>query len=317
MKQIALIFLGVSLFGAVQMFAAEKPRSERQLKRVQGLLSRFKHERIVFKQVDGETLDMILFLPSQKKFEKAPFMVYTHGGGWDGGDKFKVFGSPFLEALETILDSGIACATIEYRLTELGKSTAVDCVVDCKDAVRFLVKNADAYGLDPERIGVWGGSAGGHLSLMTGLAENHLFAGYSELQAIDPKFKCIASYYPVTSFDDPELLKEGNLEGSQRLVSILGGPMDEKRDVAKLISPANHLRTSSPKTLLIHGTDDKIYPIAQSEYMLKVAKEKGASVELLTVDGGGHSFIGNKYTPSLSEINQIAAKFIIENLTGK
>ena len=106
-----------------------------------------------------------------------PVMIFTHGGGWGGGNKYKILGAPFIGTLQTLLNNGIACATIDYRLTRLGKSTAYDCVVDCKDAARFLMKNAKKYGLDVHRMGVWGGSAGGHLSLMTALAANNTLKG--------------------------------------------------------------------------------------------------------------------------------------------
>jgi len=282
------------------------------------LLAEFKTERnIVYKTVDGKALDMILFLPNKQVAGKMPVMLHTHGGGWGGGDKFKVFEPAFLDTLRILLDQGIACASIEYRLTRVGKSTAVDCVSDCKDAARFLIKNAETYGLDPDRIGVWGGSAGGHLSLMTGLADNDLFPGDKMLADIDPKFRCIASYYPAVSFLNLELLKGSNFEKPRRFIPMLGGVLEEKREVAALLSPVEHLRKDSPPVLLLHGDNDTILPIAQSLYFMDVAKKCGADVELLTVKGGGHSFVGKHIEPTMPEINRIAADFIISKLTAR
>jgi acetyl esterase/lipase len=167
-------------------------------------------KNIVYKIIDGDTLDMILFLPKVKTGANMPVMVFIHGGGWGGGNKFKILGAPFSGTLKNLLDHGVACATIEYRLTRAGKSTAYDCVVDCKDAVRFLMKNSDEFSLDANRIGVWGDSAGGHLCLMTGLADNESFLGDKSLQQYKPRFLCVASYFPLTSFVNTEYLVGSN-----------------------------------------------------------------------------------------------------------
>lgn len=298
-------------------YAAEKrkpkPSAEaRQLK----LLGEFRTERdIVYKTIDGEKLDMILFLPRAGKPDKYPVMLYTHGGGWGGGDKFKIFRAAFLDTLRQLLDNGIACATIEYRLTRVGKSTAVDCVKDCKDAARFLLMNADKYGLDANRMGVWGGSAGGHLSLMTGLADNALFPGDPGLAEANPRFRCIASYYPAASFLEPGLSKGSNFENPKRMIPMIGGLLDEKRETAALISPVEHIRKNSPPVLLLHGDNDTVLPFAHSQYFMKVARQRGANATLLRVKGGGHSFKGRSISPSMAEIHRIAAEFIISRLT--
>lgn len=279
------------------------------------LLEEFKTEQnIVYKTVNGESLDLILFLPKRESPGKTPVMLYTHEGGWGGGDKFKVFRPPFLNTLRILLDSGIACATIEYRLTRVGKSTAVDSVTDCKDAARFLVRYAPRYGLDPNRMGVWGGSAGGHLALMTGLADNGLFPGAETLLAANPQFRCIASYYPAVSFLEPVLAKGTNFEKPARIVPLIGGSLERKRDVAALISPTEHVRKDSPPVLVLHGDRDATVPITHAHYFMKIATERGADAELLIVKGGGHGFSGKNISPSMPEISRIAADFMISNL---
>lgn len=299
----------------VTVFAAEKQQQSPSTKDL-ALLEDFKTERnIIYKTVNGESLDMILFLPKGKTSGKMPVMLYTHGGGWGGGDKFKIFRGAFLDTLRILLDNGIACATIEYRLTRTGQSNAVDCVTDCKDAARFLVKHADKFGLDPDRMGVWGGSAGGHLSLMTGLAANALFPGDNELASINPQFRCIASYYPAVSFLKPELSKGSNFEKPQRMIPMIGGLLEDKREVAALISPTEHIKKDSPAVLVLHGDYDTTLPIAHSLYFMKTAQEKGADATLLTVKGGGHGFSGKDISPSMPEINRISAEFIISKLT--
>lgn len=279
------------------------------------LLDQFNYKNeIIYKTVNGEKLDLILFLPKVKKYGKTPVMLYTHGGGWAKGDKYNILQPAFFETLKILTDSGIACASIEYRLTRLDTSTAFDCVVDCKDAGRFLVKNADKYGLDAMKIGLWGGSAGGHLSLMTALGIPKNFPGEADLKNFDPAYKCVASYFPLTTFLEPEVLKGSNFANPKRFIPMPGGLLEEKRDTAKLISPVEYLKKSSPPILLLHGNNDKVLSINNSLYMMEVAKEKGAPVEMLTVEAAGHSFQGENIKPSMSEINKISAKFIMKHL---
>ena len=271
-------------------------------------------EDIIYKTIDGDTLDMIIFFPKDKKKPKMPVMLYTHGGGWGGGNKLNILGAPFIGTLRTLLNNGIACATIEYRLTRVGKSTAYDCVVDCKDAARFLMKNAKKYGFDVDRMGVWGGSAGGHLSLMTALADNKSFKGDESLQKYKPDFLCVASYYPLTSFVNPEYLVGSNFVKPERFIPILGGLLSEKQDMAKLLSPVEWINKKSAPILLLHGELDKVLPIQQSIYLREVGNAKGADVRLLRVKNADHSFNGENISPSMNDINKIAAEYIIEKL---
>lgn len=310
MKKIyLLIFLFLAAFINVKA-----QQSERDL-RNEKLLKQFNYQNnIVYKTVNGESLELILFVPKVRKYAKTPLMLYTHGGGWGRGDKFNILQRDFIETLEILTDNGIACASIEYRLTRLGISTAFDCVVDCKDAGRFLVKNAEKYGLDSKRIGVWGGSAGGHLSLMTALVPPKNFPGDPGLKNFDPDYKCVASYFPLTTFLSPEVLEGSNFAYPNRFIPMFGGLLEAKRDTAKLLSPVEYLKKSSPPILLLHGNNDKVLPIKNSLYMMDIAKERGARVEMLTVKGADHSFKGENIQPSMSEINKISAKFIMKHL---
>lgn len=297
------------LLGAL-ISSAQSPKDMEKLKQ-------FYIKTVIYKTVDGDTLDMILFFPEVKSATKTPVMIFIHGGGWGGGNKYKIAGAPFFGTLESLLNNGIACATIEYRLTRLGKSTAYDCVVDCKDAVRFLMKNADEYSLDTSRIGVWGDSAGGHLCLMTALADNNSFKGDESLKKYKPRFQCVASYYPLTSFVNPEFLKGSNFEKPERFIPLLGGLVSEKQDMAKLLSPVEWIGKNSPPVLLLHGEQDNVLPIQQSIYLEEVGKAKGANIQLLRVKNADHSFNGENPLPSIEEINKIAAQFLIEKLTRK
>lgn len=281
-------------------------------------LDTFQYEKsIVYKTVSGKKLDLIYFKPQNLKAgEKAPWMLFVHGGGWRGGNEYNILRSAFSGTLKQLTENGIACFTIEYRLTR-NHSTAFDSVVDCKDAARFLLKNASTYNLDPERYGAWGGSAGGHLSLMTALGKDADFPGDSALSEHPLNFQCVASYYPLTSLVNPDVLAGSKFEDPSVLLHVLDGPFAEKPELARLLSPVEYLTKRSPPILLLHGEKDSTLSVKNSLYMMEVAKEKGADVELVTVKNAGHSFHGKNISPSMEEINEISAQFILSQLTGK
>lgn len=305
-----LLILG--LFFAVQSFVyGQKPIDQEILETLN-----YKKD-VVYKVVDGVSLKMDIYYPDSIKIQnKNPWMLHVHGGGWAGGDRYKIFRKWFLGTLKSLLDNGVVCVTIEYRRASRtpGGPTAFDAVVDAKDATKYLLRNAEKYKLDRKRYGVWGGSAGGHLSLLTALGKNSDFKGDPELSGIIPKFKCVASYFPATSLVNPELVPGSLFEKQDSYNRILGDSLSNKLELAKLLSPTELLKKKSPPILLIHGDNDNVLPIINSTYMVEVAKEKKADVELLTIKNAGHTFTGENISPSFEELNQYATDFILSHL---
>ncbi|KGL62305.1 prolyl oligopeptidase family serine peptidase [Polaribacter sp. Hel1_85] len=286
-----------------------------QSKKNQAILDSFKNkERVVYKTINGVELDMIIFYPDDSIIKSEnPWMLHVHGGGWAGGDKYKVFRKSFFGTLKSLVNKGVVCATIEYRRTR-GGSTAYEAVIDAKDAARFLLKNAEKFKLDKVKYGIWGGSAGGHLSLVTALGKDLDFLGDKELSNISLKFKCIASYFPATSLINPDLVPGSLFEKQQSYTRILGDSLRNKPKLARLLSPTELLNKNSPPILLLHGEDDKVLPIINSTYMIEVAKQKNADVELLIIKNAGHSFNGANISPSMEELNEYATNFILSHL---
>lgn len=271
-------------------------------------------DNIVYKTVDGRELKMIYFKPKNvKPSEKVPWMMHVHGGGWRGGNRYVVMKQSFHGTMQQLAESGIASFSIDYRLTKNG-ITAYDSIVDSKDAARFLLKNADKFNLDTDQYGVWGGSAGGHLSLMTALGKNEDFIGEQSLKNIQPDFKCVASYFPLTTLLNPDVLKGSRFEDPEALRHVLNGLFTERPELARLLSPTEYLSKDTPPILLLHGEKDPILDIENSRFMIKVAKQKGADVELLSVKNATHSFGGKHISPSIEEINATATRFILTNL---
>ncbi|MBL9143308.1 MAG: alpha/beta hydrolase [Verrucomicrobiaceae bacterium] len=267
---------------------------------------------IVYKTVGDQKLQLDLLTPKGLQSEAAPLLVYIHGGGWSGGDRYRCSRPDISAVFKRCAAAGIVCATIEYRLNS-PKATAFDSATDCKDALRFLVKNAKQYRIDPERIGTIGGSAGGHLSLVTALGDPKDYPGDPALAGFDPKaLRCEVAHYPATDFTDEKLA--GRFIGSSRAVLMFGGPAEQKADIIRLLSPAQLIKKDSTPVYVFHGDKDTVLSVENARHLFAKGKEAGADIQYTEVKGGTHGY-GTNCSPSIDEIAAKASDFVIARLT--
>jgi acetyl esterase/lipase len=271
-------------------------------------------DNIVYKTVGGRQLKLVMFLPPVKKFEKAPLLVYIHGGGWGHGNRFIIVKSGGIDVVRQLNAAGVICVSIEYRLVDGSGPTAMDAVADSKDAIHFLVENAKTYGIDPDRIATMGGSAGGHLSLVTALGEDNDYPCDPALARFKGKIVAEVAYFPLISMVDPAMFKGSNFERPIRLNPILGGPIEQKLDVAKKLSPALLLKPTSPPIFLAQGNQDQVLNVINSITMAKLCEQKGVPHELIIVKNAGHGFSGTNPDPSVSEISKRTSAFLLKYL---
>jgi acetyl esterase/lipase len=206
-----------------------------------------------------------------------PLIVWIHGGGWEMGSK-----GGFGPATVHQVARGYAVAGINYRFSQHATFPAQ--IHDVKNAIRFLKANAKKYGIDPDRIGVIGASAGGHLATLLGTSN-----GVKELDApnADPAATKVACV--IDLFGPADLLRLSPPGSPENPVTrLLGGDSGKHRDLAKLGSPQTHADESDPPTLIIHGDKDLLVPLSQSEELVAAFKKSGIDVELIVVKGGGH-----------------------------
>ncbi len=238
-----------------------------------------------------EKLD--LYLPADAApGQKRPALVWIHGGGWTGGTKTE---NRAKNVCVTAAEAGYVAVSVDYRL---GAGAWPTNLFDCKNAVRFLQAHAARYGVDPDRIAVAGGSAGGHLALMVALTtgkpgleptgDDTPYAGVSSA------VRCVVNFYGVTNIlTRRETDKQGNPSEARR---TLAGPMSVHRatsetdPVLALSSPVTHVARNSPPMLTLHGRADATVDYLQAEELDRVARERGARHELLLLDGVGHTF---------------------------
>ncbi len=267
---------------------------------------------VVYKQVGDQSLQMDILTPKGLKAIAAPVLIFIHGGGWGGGDRYEIQKPVIAGVFNRCAQAGIICVSIEYRRTT-AKATAFDSVVDCKDALRFLVKHATTYRIDPARMGTMGISAGGHLSLVTALGDPKDFPGDPALAGHDPvSLRCEVAYCPATDFTDRALAER--FLAPERAALMFGGPAETKTDVIRLLSPVHLIQKHSTPVYCFHGDKDPTLPAENSRRLYAKGKAVGADIRYTEVKNGTHSF-GPDCTPSIDEIAALAAQFAIERLT--
>ena len=223
-----------------------------------------------------ETAD-IYFPAKRAKNARSAAVVIIHGGGWTGGDKAAA--REFNIGTNLALN-GYVAISINYVLATKDKASWPQNLHDCMTAIRWLRKNAERLQIDPERIGVIGGSAGGHLAAMVGVLEAK--------DGLDPKgpyggFSCRVQC-AVPMYGPMDLTEHRND------ISMLGKKREQAPDVYKAASPITYVHNNTPPMLILHGTADKTVDIKQSQLFAAALKKVGAVHELVIVDGAPHTF---------------------------
>ncbi len=244
---------------------------------------------IVYARYGTREVKLDLYLPKQAASEKIPCIVVVHGGGWRSGDKNR-----FAGIAGALAEQGFAAACIGYRLLPEVEFPAP--VLDCKAAVRWVRANAAAHGLDPDRIGAMGGSAGGHLVAMLGTSDT-----VAALEGEGGNAGVSSRVQAVVAMATPADLTR--MADRQKLGA----------ELAQLISPVTHVTKNSAPLLLLHGTKDALVPMAQSELLLEKYRAAGASAELVKIEGGAHAFWN---VSQFDQTMQLALKFFRAHLGG-
>jgi len=244
---------------------------------------------VPYAEHDGVKLAGDLYLP--KGLDKAPLVIAVHGGGWQVGSpaSYRYWG-PMLAK------NGIGLFAIRYRLSKPGAKTYPGAVYDVKAAVQFARANAAQLGTDPDRIGMMGDSAGGHLVALVALAGDEFTAEYrGDPHAATPaNVKAVVGFYGV--YDMPAQWQHDQITRPRDQITekFLGvTPMQNRRVYfdASPVSYATVDKNEKTRTrfLLIHGTNDDIVdPQTQSQVFLTALKQAGFFARTIVVPGSGH-----------------------------
>jgi acetyl esterase/lipase len=270
-----------------------------------------KAEREIPYVVNGHPNQVLdLFLPEQPSAQPLPLMIWIHGGAWMAGDQAS---PPVLY----LVNKGFAVASIQYRFSSDAIWPAQ--AYDCKAAVRFLRANAAKYNFDPDHFGLGGDSAGGHLAALVGTSGNvQEMEGDLGNTNVSSRVQAVVDWFGPT---DVTLL--GQQAGPHSFIQhdtadspesrLLGGPVQEKRELAKTANPLTYIDKSDPPFLIMHGDNDQLVPLAQSVILAKALIDAGVEVTMKTIPGAGHEGPEFRSAESQRLIEEFLSRHLKEN----
>jgi acetyl esterase/lipase len=245
---------------------------------------------IVYQGANNQQLKLDVWYQHDVK-TPSPTLVYIHGGGW-------IFGTKEGSVLQFLpfLEKGWTIVNVEYRMAS--SSPAPAAVEDTRCALRWVYRNAQQWRFDTSKIVLMGHSAGGHLSLMTGILpeasglDNQCY-GTEKLGVA-----AIINWYGITDVND--LTKGSNLKN---YAVMWMGSQPNAEEIARRVSPLTYVRASLPPILTIHGDKDDVVPYAHATRLRDALEKVKSPNQLLTIKDGGHGgFSANDYAKSYETI---------------
>lgn len=244
---------------------------------------------LAYAGTDNPRQKLDLFLPKKRATDKPlPAIVFIHGGGWKGGDK----GAGAGNVSRFVASGEYAGVSVGYRLTNEAQWPAQ--INDCKAAIRWIRGNAKEYNLDPDKIAVWGSSAGGHLVSMLGTSGDvkELEGNLGAFTSQSSRVSCVVNYYGpedfVTMVTQQSTMDRTTKDYPEAL--LIGARVQDAPDKAKAASPITYVSSDDPPFLTAHGTIDPLVPFDQAEELDAAMKKAGVSHLLIQMTNGGHGF---------------------------
>ncbi|MGA2867533.1 MAG: GDSL-type esterase/lipase family protein [Verrucomicrobiota bacterium] len=235
---------------------------------------------IEYANVDGHSLKLDLYIPENVP-QPVPLIIDVHGGGWMAVDKHEMIAAGAVK-------HGFAVASIDYRLSGVAIFPAQ--IYDCKAAVRWLRAHAGQFGLNPDKIGAWGDSAGGHLVSLLGLTANHPeLEGNEGNTNVSSRVQAVCDFYgPSDLWTTDHHLADSVADNA--VPRLIGGLIEQNVEKARLASPLNYVTADACPFLIVHGDKDPIVPLEQSVALNDALQKVGVPTQLYIVKGGGHGF---------------------------
>lgn len=187
-----------------------------------------------------------------------------------------------------LLDAGFTVFDVVHRSSP--RFNLPEVVQDVRLAVRVVKDDAADFGVDPERIGVWGGSAGGHLALMLGSAPELANESQNPMDSLSGDVAAVVAFFPVSDFDRWIAQDSGRLSQFPALDFEVADYPD--------YSPTSFATEDDPPTLIVHGDSDALVPLAQGQLMYEALESAGAPTELVIIEGADHGFLGEDIQPA-------------------
>ena len=267
------------------------------------------HRDLIYGRVGERELPLDLYLPPDTS-SAVPVVIWIHGGGWRGGSKGN--GGRALNMTKR----GFAVVDVEYRLS--GEALFPAQIEDCKTAVRWVRANAKKYNLDPDRIGAWGSSAGGHLVAMMGLTHDENVFETDDHSQYSSQVQVICNWFGPTDF-----LRMNDFEGridhdaaDSPESRLIGGPIQKNKEKVAAANPITYVSKNDPPMLIMHGEKDQSVPYNQSELLYAAMQKVGLDVTLYKVVNADHGF-RNATQDSAASLFEMSAQFLEKHLKSQ
>ncbi|AWV97941.1 alpha/beta hydrolase [Arcticibacterium luteifluviistationis] len=259
---------------------------------------------VIYSQLYKENLDLDIYTPTKRVYEKSPVVLYIHGGAWIGGLKESINNNRFNAAINQLREKGYTVISPNYSVAINGKGAFPDCIIDINQAIKWTAENADSLKLDLDNFGIFGESAGAHIAMMNAFPTKLSF---------DSTFYSIKFNYVVDVYGPNDLkgIYRSKLADSLgNIVATLPEYFRDDFDIAKrifgfdpkadsikadsvmrLYSPYRYLTKHSPPILMIHGDADQVVPITQSLSLKKLLDSLKVENEIHVLEKVNHGFI--------------------------
>ena len=231
-------------------------------------------KNLTYKHVDSIDLNLDIYRSRNLK-QASPVLIFIHGGSWSKGKR-----SDYLPYLLDYAQKNYITATVSYRLS--GKAKFPAALEDVKCAVRWIRANASKYKIDPDRIAVIGGSAGGHLAMMLGYSDENDFVAECQ-DSISSQVNAIVNFYGPVDLTTPYAREQG------ACTSFLGYTYAENQEIYSDASPKKYISNDDPPTLTFHGTIDSLVPVSQADSLQKWLDKAGVQNEYHRLKGWPHT----------------------------
>lgn len=232
-------------------------------------------KNIEYKNIDSLSLQLDIYKLKDLD-EPAPVMIFIHGGAWRTGKR-----ADYLPYLIDYAKKGFVTVTVSYRLVK--QATFPAAVQDVNCAVKFIKTHAGEYGINPDKVVLIGGSAGGHLSLMIGYAGNEVLFNEDCPMENDSKVNAIIDLY------GPADLTTSYAISTYQTQDFLNTTFDKDPDIYKMASPKTFITSDDPPTLIFQGTIDSLVPVSQSDSLDSWLDKAGIPHEYHRLKGWPHT----------------------------
>jgi len=227
-----------------------------------------------------------IYLPANAKGKSSlggiPLVIFVHGGGWIGNDKFGDMGY-MTETINDLLNNGIAVASIDYRFAQNAVFPGI--LQDCNKAASFLYDNADNYNFDRNRFALMGFSAGGHLASLMGTSQNNKVENLYFPESYRPfKYKAVVDFYGPTDLT----IFSGAEDPKSPESTLIGATPVDRPDLAKAASPLTYIDKNDPPFLIFHGEKDNLVSNRHSKLLSSWLSLYGVKNELTIVKDAPH-----------------------------